>query len=58
MLWLIERQLKSKKAASRRKAVECHCEAPQPPALEVLRKALNDEGVTCRSAVSAVSALV
>ena len=36
MLWLIQRQLKSKNTASRRKAAERLCDAPQPRALGAL----------------------
>ena len=48
MLWLIQRQLKSKNTASRRKAVERLCDAPQPRALGALREALNDEDAEVR----------
>jgi len=48
MLWLIQRQLKSKNTASRRKALEGLCEAPQPRALGALSQALNDEDAEVR----------
>src|SRR5208283_3864294 len=48
MLWLIQRQLKSKKTASRLKAIERLCDAPQPRALGALRDALNDEDAEVR----------
>jgi HEAT repeat protein len=48
MLWLIERQLKSKKTTSRRKAVERLCDAPHPRALAALCQALNDEDAEVR----------
>ena len=48
MLWLIQRQLKSKKTASRRKAVGRLCDAPQPRALAALGEALGDEDAEVR----------
>ena len=48
MLWLIQRQLKSKKTASRRKAVERLCDAPHPRALGLLHEALDDEDAEVR----------
>ena len=48
MLWLIQRQLKSKNTASRRKAVERLCDAPHPRALGALRGALTDEDAEVR----------
>ena len=48
MLWLIQRQLKSKNAVSRRKAVERLCDAPQPRALGALCGALGDEDAEVR----------
>jgi HEAT repeat protein len=48
MLWLIQRQLKSKNPASRLKAVEQLCDQPHPRALGVLREALNDEEAEVR----------
>ena len=48
MLWLIQRQLKSKNTASRRKAVEQLCHTPQPGALGALREALDDEDAEVR----------
>src|ERR1017187_9534209 len=48
MLWLIQRQLKSKNIASRRKAVERLCDAPQPRVLGALSEALNDEDAEVR----------
>jgi HEAT repeat protein len=48
MLWLIQRQLKSKKTASRIKAAERLCDAPQPRALGAMREALNDEDAEVR----------
>jgi HEAT repeat protein len=48
MLWLIQRQLKSKNVAVRRKAVERLCDTPQPRALEALRGALSDEDAEVR----------
>jgi HEAT repeat protein len=43
MLWLIQHQLKSKNAATRRKAAERFCETPNPRALGALRDALDDD---------------
>jgi HEAT repeat protein len=48
MLWLIQRQLKSKNPASRLKAVERLCDDPHPHALGALREALNDEEAEVR----------
>jgi HEAT repeat protein len=48
MLWLIQRQLKSKNPASRLKAVERLCDEPHPQALGVLCEALNDEEAEVR----------
>jgi len=48
MLWLIQRRLKSKKTAARRKAVERLCGAPHPRALRTLRAALGDEDAEVR----------
>jgi HEAT repeat protein len=48
MLWLLQRQLKSKNTASRVRAVERLCDAPQPRALALLREALNDEDADVR----------
>lgn len=42
MLWVIQRQLRSKKAEVRRRAVEQLYQAPQPRAFATLRKALGD----------------
>ncbi len=58
MLWLIQRQLKSKNVASRRKAVERLCDAPNPRALEALREAVDDEDAEVRRlAVTALGKL-
>ena len=48
MLWLLQRQLKSKNTASRIKAAERLCDAPQPGALGLLRDALGDEDAEVR----------
>jgi HEAT repeat protein len=48
MLWLTQRQLKSKNVASRRKAVERLCDAPNPHALGALSGALGDEDAEVR----------
>ena len=48
MLWLIQRQLKSRKAASRRKAADRLCDAPHPRALGALGEALGDEDAEVR----------
>ena len=48
MLWLIQRQLKSKNTASRLKAVERLCDAPEPRLLGALRETLNDEDAEVR----------
>ena len=52
MLWLIQRQLKSKNTASRRKAVERLCDEPHPRALGALRQALSDEDAEVRRLVA------
>jgi HEAT repeat protein len=58
MLWLTQRQLKSKNTASRRKAVEHLCDASHPRALGALRGALNDEDAEVRQlAATALSKL-
>ena len=48
MLWLIQRRLKSKNIASRRKAVERLCRAPELRSLGALRAALADEDAEVR----------
>jgi HEAT repeat protein len=48
MLWLTQRQLKSKNVAARRKAVERLCVAPHPRALGALGRALDDEDAEVR----------
>jgi HEAT repeat protein len=53
MLWLIQRQLKSKNVASRRKAVERLGDAPNPHALEALSGALGDEDAEVRRLAAA-----
>ena len=58
MLWLTQRQLKSKNVASRRKAVERLCDAPNPHALGALCGALGDEDAeVCRLAATALGKL-
>ena len=52
MLWLTQRQLKSKNTASRRKAAERLCDAPRPHALGALRDALGDEDAEVRRLVA------
>lgn len=48
MLWLTKRQLKSKDAAARRKAVEKLCQTPHPRAFRALRASLADEDAEVR----------
>jgi HEAT repeat protein len=48
MLWLTQRQLKSKNVASRRKAVERLCIAPHPRSLVALGGAIGDEDAEVR----------
>jgi HEAT repeat protein len=48
MLWLIQRQLKSKNGATRRKAAERLCDAPDSHALRALDDALGDEDAEVR----------
>jgi HEAT repeat protein len=43
VLWLTQRQLKSKDPATRRKALQQLCDTPNPRALESLREVLQDE---------------
>lgn len=48
MLWLTQRQLKSKNVAARREAAERLCQAPQPGAMGALRRALKDDDAQVR----------
>jgi HEAT repeat protein len=48
MLWVILYQLKSRKAATRRRAVEQLCEAPNPRAVRILAALLRDEDAEVR----------
>jgi HEAT repeat protein len=58
MLWLKHRQLGSKNAAVRRKAMQQLCESPTPRALAALQNALSDEDVEVRRfAVTALTRL-
>jgi HEAT repeat protein len=52
MLWLIQRQLKSRNTTTRRKAAERLCDAPRPHALGALRDALGDEDAEVRRLVA------
>jgi HEAT repeat protein len=53
MLWLTQRQLKSKNVASRRKAVERLCLAPHPRSLVALSEAIDDEDAEVRRLAAA-----
>ena len=53
MLWLIQRQLKSKNVASRRNAAERLCNTPEPRALGALSEALSDEDAEVRRLAAA-----
>ena len=53
MLWLIQRQLNSKNVASRRKAMERLCLAPQPRDLDTLGQALKNKDAEVRRLAAA-----
>jgi HEAT repeat protein len=58
MFWLKQRQLSSKDAAVRRKAMQQICDSPTPRALDALRNALDDDDAEVRRlAVVALSRL-
>ena len=48
MLWLIQHQLKSKNAATRREAVERLCQTPNRRAFQLLCEALSDADASVR----------